>query len=153
MLRTIVLAGAATVLLPQSAHAESGNTDAASAADADAPVPGNAEQAHQDQDQAIVVTGVRRKAEDILGGVSVMDEAELNRSVKSSIGETLEKLPGVSATSFGPKASAPVLRGLQGDRIRILTDGIGTLDMSGVGPDHEVSINPITAERIEVLRG
>src|SRR4030095_1058788 len=47
----------------------------------------------------------------------------------------------------------PVLRGLQGDRIRVLTDGIGTLDMSAVGPDHEVSINPITAERIELLRG
>ena len=153
MFRTILLAGVATVLLPQTAFADPSDSDAASAANADAPVPGNAAQAHQDQDQTIVVTGVRRKAEDILGGVSVMDEAELNRSVKTSIGETLEKLPGVSATSFGPKASAPVLRGLQGDRIRILTDGIGTLDMSAVGPDHEVSINPITAERIEVLRG
>jgi len=117
------------------------------------PTPGSAAEAHHDPDQAIVITGVRRKAEDILGGVSVLDEAELNRSVRTSIGETLANLPGVSATSFGPKASAPVLRGLQGDRIRVLTDGIGTLDMSTVGPDHEVSINPITAERIEVLRG
>jgi iron complex outermembrane receptor protein len=115
--------------------------------------PGSAAQAHADQDQAIVVTGIRRKAEDILGGVSVLDEAELNRSIQPSIGETLAKLPGVSSTSFGPKASAPVLRGLQGDRIRVLTDGIGTLDMSSLGPDHEVTINPITAQRIEVLRG
>jgi iron complex outermembrane recepter protein len=117
------------------------------------PTPGDAAKAHPDPDQAIVVTGVRRRAEDILGGVSVVDEAELNRSLKPNIGDTLAKLPGVSATSFGPKASAPVLRGLQGDRIRVLTDGIGTLDMSTIGPDHEVSINPITAERIEVLRG
>jgi iron complex outermembrane recepter protein len=117
------------------------------------PVPGSATAAHPDQDQAIVVTGVRRRTEDVLGGVSVVDEAELNRSLKPNIGDTLAKLPGVSATSFGPKASAPVLRGLQGDRIRVLTDGIGTLDMSSIGPDHEVSINPITAQRIEVLRG
>ena len=61
--------------------------------------------------------------------------------------------PGVSATSFGPTASAPVLRGLSGDRVRVLTDGIGTLDLSGSGPDHAISINPLTAERIEVLRG
>ncbi len=135
-------------------------TDADTAADAaienggaEAPTPGSASEAHPDQDQAIIITGIKRKAEDILGGVSVVDEAELNRSIRTSIGETLAKLPGVSATSFGPKASAPVLRGLQGDRIRVLTDGIGTLDMSAVGPDHEVSINPITAERIEVLRG
>lgn len=124
------------------------------AAEAEAPpTPGSASEAHPDRDQAIVITGIKRKAEDILGGVSVVDQAELNRTIRTSIGETLAKLPGVSATSFGPKASAPVLRGLQGDRIRVLTDGIGTLDMSAVGPDHEVSINPITAERIEVLRG
>jgi iron complex outermembrane receptor protein len=126
---------------------------AASEAPADQPTPGNASQAHPDPDQTIVVTGIRRRAEDILGGVSVLDEAELNRTVQPSIGETLAKLPGVSSTSFGPKASAPVLRGLQGDRVRVLTDGIGTLDMSSLGPDHEVTINPITAQRIEVLRG
>jgi len=108
---------------------------------------------HTDQDQVVVVTGVRRRAQDVLGGVSVLDEAELNRAVRPSIGETLANLPGVSATSFGPKASSPVLRGLQGERIRVLTDGIGTLDMSTLGPDHEVAINPITAQRIEVLRG
>ncbi|MFL6753182.1 MAG: TonB-dependent receptor [Sphingomicrobium sp.] len=123
------------------------------AADAAEPVPGNAGQAHSDQDQAIVITGVKRRAEDVLGGVSVLDEAELNRQIRTSIGETLARQPGVSATSFGPKASAPVLRGLQGERVRTLTDGIGTLDMSSLGPDHEVSINPITAQRIEVLRG
>lgn len=114
---------------------------------------GSAERAHQDQDQTIVVTGIRRRAQDVLGGVSVLDKAELNRSVQPSIGETLANLPGVSSTSFGPKAAAPVLRGLQGERIRVLTDGIGTLDMSTLGPDHEVAINPITAQRIEVLRG
>jgi iron complex outermembrane receptor protein len=65
----------------------------------------------------------------------------------------LARQPGVSATSFGPAASAPVLRGLSGDRVRILTDGIGSLDLSSSGPDHKVAINPITAERIEVLRG
>jgi iron complex outermembrane receptor protein len=115
--------------------------------------PGSAAQSHTDSDQAIVVTGVRRRAQDVLGGVSVLDEAELNQKVQSSIGETLAHLPGVSATSFGPKASAPVLRGLSGERVRVLTDGIGTLDMSSLGPDHEVTINPITAQRIEVLRG
>jgi iron complex outermembrane receptor protein len=98
-----------------------------------------------EHEQDIVVTGVRRKENDVLGGVSVLDEADLTRQVRSSIGETLARQPGVSATSFGPTASAPVLRGLSGDRVRVLTDGIGTLDLSSSGPDHAVSINPITA--------
>jgi iron complex outermembrane receptor protein len=128
-------------------------TDAAVDAAA-APQPGNAEDAHHDDhDGEIVVTGVRRRAEDVMGGISVLDEADLTREVRPSIGETLARQPGVSATSFGPAASAPVLRGLSGDRVRVLTDGIGTLDLSASGPDHAIAINPTTAERIEVLRG
>ena len=65
----------------------------------------------------------------------------------------MPRQPGVSATSFGPNASAPVLRGLSGDRVRVLTDGIGSLDLSSSSPDHAIAINPLTAERIEVLRG
>ena len=116
--------------------------------------PGSAAQAHHHEgEEQLVVTGVRRAAGDVLGGVSVLGEAELTREVRPSIGETLARQPGVSATSFGPAASAPVLRGLSGDRVRVLTDGIGSLDLGSSGPDHAIAINPITAERIEVLRG
>src|SRR5690348_5376971 len=161
MYKVILLATAAAVIVPCSpvvAQALAPTTPVADAsggaASTDAPpVPGNAKAAHTDQDQAIVVTGVRKRVQDVLGSVSVLDEAELNRAVRPSIGDTLAQLPGVSATSFGPKASAPVLRGLQGARAEVLTDGLGSLDMSALGPDHEVAINAITAERIEVLRG
>ena len=75
------------------------------------------------------------------------------RELRPSIGETLARQPGVTASSFGPTASRPILRGLSGDRIRVLTDGIGSFDVSASSPDHAVAINPLTAERIEVLRG
>jgi iron complex outermembrane receptor protein len=117
------------------------------------PTPGDAAAAHPDTDQAIVITGVKRAAGDILGGVSVVDKEELQHAARPSIGETLASQPGVTASSFGPTASRPILRGLQGERVRILTDGIGTLDLSSSDPDHQVTINPLTAERIEVLRG
>jgi len=131
---------------------DTGTVDAASGGTgADTSAPGSAEDAHTSD--PIVVTGVRRKAADVLGGISVLDQADLTREVRQSIGETLARQPGVSATSFGPTASAPVLRGLSGDRVRVLTDGIGTLDVSSSGPDHAIAINPLTAERIEVLRG
>ena len=114
---------------------------------------GQAQNAHPDQDQAIVVTGIKRSAGDILGGVSVVSAEELTREVRPSIGETLKDQPGVTASSFGPTASRPILRGLQGERVRVLVDGIGSLDLSSSDPDHAVAINPLTAERIEVLRG
>ncbi len=117
------------------------------------PVPGSAAGAHKDTDQTIVVTGVKRAAGDVLGGVSVLDEEKLTREVRPSIGETLASQPGVSSSSFGPVASRPILRGLSGERVRVLVDGIGSLDLSASDPDHAVAINPLTAERIEVLRG
>ena len=131
----------------------SSTTDPAAAATADAPTPGSASAAHPDTDQTIVVTGVRRSAGDVLGGVTVLDEEKLTHDVRPSIGETLAQQPGVTASSFGPTASRPILRGLSGERVRILVDGIGTLDLSSSDPDHQVTINPLTAERIEVLRG
>jgi iron complex outermembrane recepter protein len=143
---------AALAIPPAPALAEAATEVAMTAAEA-APEPGSAAQAHHEGAEQIVVTGVRRKTADALGGVTVLDQAKLTREVRTSIGETLARQPGVSATSFGPTASAPVLRGLTGDRVRVLTDGIGTLDLSGSGPDHAISINPVTAERIEVLRG
>jgi iron complex outermembrane receptor protein len=131
-----------------------GGSDASTTGDAEAPpVPGDAKAAHPDADQAIVITGVRRSAGDILGGVSVVDKELLQHEARPSIGETLASQPGVTASSFGPTASRPILRGLSGERVRILVDGIGTLDLSSSDPDHQVTINPLTAERIEVLRG
>jgi iron complex outermembrane receptor protein len=119
----------------------------------DPPVPGNAAKAHEDNDQAIIVTGSKRPAGDVLGSVSVLDEEELAHDLKPSLGDTLADLPGVSATSFGPSSSRPILRGEQGERAPVLIDGISSLDLSASDPDHAVTINPLTAQRIEVLHG
>jgi iron complex outermembrane receptor protein len=109
---------------------------------------------HQEAPQEIIITApYARNQADILSGTSVLTGEELTRELRPTIGETLARQPGVSATSFGPNASRPVLRGLQGERVRVLTDGIGSFDVSNTSVDHAVAINPLTADRIEVLRG
>jgi iron complex outermembrane receptor protein len=109
---------------------------------------------HDEDSSAIVVTApFQRNQDDILSGTTVLTGAELTRQMRPTVGETLARQPGVSATSFGPNASRPVLRGLQGERVRVLTDGIGSFDVSNTSVDHAVAINPLTADRIEVLRG
>jgi iron complex outermembrane receptor protein len=59
----------------------------------------------------------------------------------------------MDSTYFGPGASRPVIRGLGGDRIRVLTGGIGTIDASVISPDHAVSLDPLLIERVEIVRG
>lgn len=158
MLRSALLAGAACALLPAAAFAQDAPAETppppeeAAAAPA-APVPADAEDPHADHTQDIIITGFRRNRDDLLAGTSVVSGAELARELRPTIGETLARQPGVSATSFGPNASRPVLRGFQGERVRVLTDGIGSLDASNTSVDHAVAINPLTADRIEVLRG
>jgi iron complex outermembrane receptor protein len=151
MLRSLLLTTATLIALP--AHAEE-KPVAAPAGDATADAPAAAAQDHDQPAQEVVITGTRARATaDVLGGTAVLTAEELTRDLRPTIGETLASQPGVSATSFGPNASRPVLRGFTGDRARLLIDGIGSIDVSNTSADHAAVINPLTADRIEVLRG
>ncbi|MFM5906987.1 MAG: TonB-dependent receptor plug domain-containing protein, partial [Novosphingobium sp.] len=108
---------------------------------------------HHEPEEIVVTGALVRSREDVLSGVAVIQSENLAQAMRPSIGETLQNIPGVSATSFGPSASRPVLRGLQGERVRVLTGGIGAIDVSNTSVDHAVVVNPLLAERIEVLRG
>lgn len=103
----------------------------------------------------IIVTGspLARTIDDAITGVSVLTGDELERRLSSSIGETLKSEPGVSSTFFGAGASRPIIRGQGSDRVRVLTNGIGSIDASSASPDHAVAVEPAQAERIEVVRG
>lgn len=107
----------------------------------------------RDTTPEIVVTAGGLTQLDVLAGTSVVEGFELQRSLEANIGETLVKLPGVTASGFAPGASRPVLRGFSGERVRILVDGLGSIDVSNTSVDHAVTIDPLTAERIDVLRG
>lgn len=137
------LAGCALAVLGVStaAHAQTASDDAADGY-------------HQAARSDIIVTGILpTRRQDMLSSVAVVEGKDLTQAIRPSIGETLEHQPGVSATSFGPSASRPVLRGLQGERVKMLTNSLSTVDVSNTSVDHAVVVNPLLAERIEVLRG
>ena len=104
-------------------------------------------------DDMIIVTAPYVERLDILAGTSVLSGDQLAEDLRGQIGDSLTGLPGVSSTSFAPGSSRPVLRGFQGPRVKVLTDGIGALDASNTSVDHAVTIDPLTAQRVEVLRG
>jgi iron complex outermembrane receptor protein len=109
---------------------------------------------HRQPASDIIVTAPLQSSRmDVLSGTSVLTGTNLTVAIRPTIGETIEHTPGASATSFGPNASRPILRGLQGERVRVLTDGIGSIDVSNTSVDHAVAINPLLAERVEILRG
>ena len=78
---------------------------------------------------------------------------ELEREMGATLAQTLRAQPGVAVRSMGPAASMPVMRGLTGDRILVLQDGQRAADLSGSADDHGVTIDPLTAQRVEIVRG
>ena len=101
----------------------------------------------------VSATGGPQVASEAGQAIAVLSGPELEARQQPTLGETLAQEPGVSSTGFVPGSSRPLIRGLGGDRIRILEDGIGTGDASNVSQDHNVTIDPINARSIEIVRG
>ena len=85
--------------------------------------------------------------------VSVLSGETLRRQQAATLGDTLEKLPGVQSNFHGNVASTPIIRGLSGPRVLITQNGLDVSDVSRVGPDHAVASEASTAKQIDVLRG
>lgn len=103
--------------------------------------------------EVVSASALGRQAHEMTQPVSVMEGDELVQRREATLGDTLKGLPGVHASSFGAGASRPVIRGLDGARVKVLSDGVELLDTSTISPDHAVLSEPMLAERIEVLKG
>ncbi len=157
----LYLSAAAAVLLFAGLLAQATADDAPFAAtEAEAAVTGDpvelraGEPRHREHLEEIVVTApLQRTTHQLAKPVAVMTEEDIRQRAAPQLGEILGELPGVSQSYFGPGASRPVIRGLQGDNIRVLQNGLGLLDASSISPDHAVGIEPLLIRRAEVVRG
>jgi iron complex outermembrane receptor protein len=105
------------------------------------------------EEVVITATPLHETALETAQPVRVLDGDTLLRNRSASLGETVAQQPGVSATWFGPQSSRPVIRGIGGERVQMYQDGGDALDASALSNDHAVTIDPLIAERVEVVRG
>ncbi len=101
----------------------------------------------------VTITARNLEGGGVLVPAQLLSGSALTQRLGSTLGETLDNLPGIANSSFGPNAGRPIIRGMEGDRIRILQNSGANMDVSGLSNDHAVPIDPLTTERIEVLRG
>jgi iron complex outermembrane receptor protein len=111
--------------------------------------------AAQEVPKVVVTATPFRSAEgdQILAPAKILSGDELRDKVGSSLGETLSQELGVSASGFGPGASRPIIRGLEGSRVKMLENGMAVTDVSGLSNDHAVAAEGAIARQIEILRG
>lgn len=101
----------------------------------------------------VSASGLQLGAGDMTTPVTVLEGDELVRRREATLGETLSSEPGITSSHFGAGASRPIIRGMDGPRVRVLSDGAELHDASTISPDHAVVSEPMLATQIEVLRG
>lgn len=111
--------------------------------------------AHTEELEVIEVSHGKNESSlvNFIPSVSQLKEKELLKRREVTLGETLKHEPGIQNTSYGPNAGRPIIRGLEGDRIRILQNGLGTLDASSQSVDHAIPVDMLTVDKLEVVRG
>jgi iron complex outermembrane recepter protein len=108
----------------------------------------------RDLDRVIVnASPLRKTAEEISQPVEVLSGAGLDRAKAATLGETVERLPGVQASNFGAGVGRPIIRGLDGPRTGVLSGGLSSQDVSTISQDHATAIEPFLSDQIEVLKG
>ncbi len=94
-----------------------------------------------------------RSAEKLVRPVDVVTGDELDRSRNGTIGDVLAHRPGVANSSFGPGVGRPIIRGQGAPRVQVLDNGLSTMDASSVSADHAVSVDPLGADQVEIIKG
>lgn len=104
--------------------------------------------------QAITVTAhpLNPNENDFASAVNVVEKEQLAQGA-ATLGDALKGQLGIHSDNFGPGASRPVIRGQTAPRVKVLTDSSEVMDASQISPDHAVTVDPVLATKIEVLRG
>ncbi|MDH0866663.1 TonB-dependent receptor [Mitsuaria sp. GD03876] len=145
-------AGSAWAQQASTAAADTANGASAEAAQADT-ASGGATRPHKHKLDAVVVTGNPLSQRELASPVQALSGDALTLKRGANLGETLDGLAGVGSTYFGPNSNRPTMRGLDGDRVRMLSNSGASVDASSLSFDHALPVDPLVLTRVEVLRG
>ncbi|MCA9510079.1 MAG: TonB-dependent receptor, partial [Myxococcales bacterium] len=110
--------------------------------------------ASPDAERLVVTASPLGHSEDELAiPVSSLDRGELVEGFGGTLGDTLQRIPGISTTGYARGASRPVIRGQDAFRTEVLEDGLPSQDVSRLSPDHGIPTSPLSARSIEVVHG
>jgi iron complex outermembrane recepter protein len=91
--------------------------------------------------------------EDTFVPVTVVPSEQIVGTPGATLTDSLQGQPGIIGSTFAPGASRPIIRGLDNHRVLVQENGIGSHDVSALSEDHAVPIDPLSIDRIEVVRG
>jgi len=125
-----------------------GSASTLAAAQDDAPL-------HEDEriDEIIITAPFAESQAETMLPINVISGEELREKLTNTLGDTLKNEIGVNSASFGSGVGQPIIRGQTGNRVSVLQNGIVLTDASNVSPDHGNGVEPLLADRLEIVRG
>jgi iron complex outermembrane receptor protein len=105
------------------------------------------------EEVTVTATGEEQTRFEAFQSVTTLDATRIAEESHPSLGEVLDKEPGVAKRSFGPGTSRPVIRGFDGDRVLVLQDGVRTGSLGSQSGDHGEPVDVLSLERLEVVKG
>lgn len=112
-------------------------------------------QTHSEQtiEEVVVTSAFQTSEAETVLPVGILSGEELREKVGNSLGATLQNEIGVAIGSFGTGVGQPIIRGQSANRVKILENNVDVVDVAAQSPDHANAVEPLLAERIEVVRG
>lgn len=104
-------------------------------------------------DTVVRASALNSRPDDMSAASVVLGGDELIKRRSATLGDTLSGLPGIHSSGFGPGVGRPVIRGLEGSRVKVLSDGVDVLDASTSSPDHAITSDMLLLEQVEVIKG
>ncbi|MCH9798001.1 MAG: TonB-dependent receptor plug domain-containing protein, partial [Gammaproteobacteria bacterium] len=105
------------------------------------------------QEIPVTANPLQLNSNDMVRPVRIIGSKELMHNSSASLGRNLKNIPGISNSSWGENVGRPVIRGMDGNRIKILNNGLGVNDISALSGDHPVGIDALSADQIEIIKG
>lgn len=105
------------------------------------------------QEIPVTANPLQLNSNDMVRPVRIIGSKELMQNSSASLGRNLKNIPGISNSSWGENVGRPVIRGMDGNRIKILNNGLGVNDISALSGDHPVGIDALSADQIEIIKG
>lgn len=103
--------------------------------------------------EEVLVIGHPLSSEGLVQPHAVLAGKQLERRAVDNVGETVAGVTGIHNGSFGVAVGRPIIHGLGGPRVRMLQDRIDSLDVSVTSGDHAVTVDPLIADRVDILKG
>ena len=110
--------------------------------------------AQEDTEELIVTSAfIKGDVSSINNPIHVVDDTEVSKRGISNLGESIDSLLGVSNQDFGASVGQPIIRGMSGNRVKVLSNGLVVRDVAYMGADHPIDIDLNAIEQIEIVKG